>query len=104
MKKTINKFFVSLLFVVSLVNLAYAEQSSDIKTATLFVEKMTCAVCPITVKAALKKLDGVIDATSELKTKTATVTFNSQKVSIKELITATTNAGYPSSLMNDGAN
>jgi len=75
-----------------------AGEEASIKTVTLAVENMTCRMCPITVRKSLKKVDGVISASSDFDSKTATVKFDSHKTSIDALIAATTNAGYPSSL------
>ncbi len=77
---------------------AHASEEASIKTVTLAVENMTCQMCPITVRKSLTKLDGVISASSDLDSKTATVKFDSHKISVDALIAATTNAGYPSSL------
>ena len=70
-----------------------AEQS-----VTLNVPSMNCAACPITVKKALKKVDGVISAEVTYKTKQAFVVFEDESTSVDALIAATTNAGYPSEL------
>ena len=62
---------------------------------------MTCGMCPITVKAALKKVDGVQSATVDFDSKTANVTFDPKKTNIEALIKSTTDVGYPSSLRTD---
>lgn len=84
-------FFVSILFSVN----AVAVQS---KTVTLDVPGMTCKFCPITIRKALKKVPGVIEAKADYETKTATVTFYPEKTTVEKLTTATKNAGYPSTL------
>ncbi len=66
------------------------------KTVTLKVDKMTCAACPITVRKALQKVDGVISAKVDFKSKTAVVTFDAAKTNTQALTQVTTNAGYPS--------
>jgi mercuric ion binding protein len=68
------------------------------KTVTLDVKNMTCEVCPITVKKALEKVAGVSDAKIDFDKKTATVTFDPDKVQPEALTKATTNAGYPSTV------
>ena len=50
------------------------------QTVTLSVPGMTCASCPITVKHALSKVEGV------------------SKTNVQKLTKATEDAGYPSSL------
>lgn len=66
------------------------------KTVTLAVPGMYCAACPITVRASLEGVPGVAKVIVSLATRTATVTFDDAKTAVPALITATTNAGYPS--------
>lgn len=68
------------------------------KTVTLDVKNMTCEVCPITVKKSLEKVSGVSAAKIDFDKKTATVTFDPDKVQPEALTQATTNAGYPSTV------
>jgi len=66
------------------------------KTVTLKVPGMTCPTCPITVKKALNKVDGVSKVKVRYENKQAVVTFDDAKTDTKALIKATTNAGFPS--------
>jgi len=66
------------------------------KTITLSVPGMTCATCPITIRAALKKVPGVTDVTVSYERLEAVVTFDDTKTNATALIKATTDAGYPS--------
>lgn len=68
------------------------------QTVTLLVPGMTCSSCPITVKHALNKVEGVSGAQVSFATKQATVTFDDKLTDVEALTTATTNAGYPSEL------
>jgi len=68
------------------------------QTVTLDLPTMNCAMCPITVKKALVKVDGVSHAQVSYKDKEAVVTFDDEKTSADRLIQATTNAGYPSTV------
>lgn len=63
---------------------------------TLSVEGMTCAACPITVKKALSKVNGVSQVDIQFEKRMAVVTFDDSKTSIQALTQATANAGYPS--------
>ena len=65
---------------------------------TLNLPTMNCAMCPITVKKALNKVEGVTEAEVSYEHKQAVVTFEDTQTSIKKLIDATTNAGYPSTI------
>lgn len=68
------------------------------KTVTLVVARMTCATCPITVKKALTKVEGVSRAVVDFETKEAVVTFDDAKTTVAALTRATTDAGYPSTV------
>ena len=59
---------------------------------------MNCITCPITVKKALTKVEGVISAVVSYETKEAKVQFDDTTTNIASLIAATTNAGFPSHL------
>jgi periplasmic mercuric ion binding protein len=69
------------------------------RTVTLSLPTMDCPVCPITVKRALNKVDGVDKAVVDFDRRQATVTFNDAKTNADQLIKATTNAGYPSTVL-----
>jgi mercuric ion binding protein len=66
------------------------------KTVTLDVPNMTCPVCPITVKKALEKVDGVAAVSVDFENKTAAVIYDADKTKTDDLTRATRNAGYPS--------
>lgn len=68
------------------------------KSVTLSVPGMTCAACPITVKKALDKVQGVQKVEVSYEKKEAVVTFDDAKAKVEALLEATKNAGYPSSL------
>ena len=69
-----------------------------VQTVTLSVPGMTCAACPITVKKALTKVEGVNQVDVSFDKREAVVTFDDAKTTIQKLTEATTNAGYPSSV------
>ncbi|MCI0468374.1 MAG: mercury resistance system periplasmic binding protein MerP [Beijerinckiaceae bacterium] len=66
------------------------------KTVTLAVQHMTCAACPSTVKASLEAVPGVTRVVVSAGDKTAIVTYDDGKAGVDALVSATTNAGYPS--------
>jgi mercuric ion binding protein len=66
------------------------------KTVTLSVSGMTCAACPITVKKALSKIEGVEKTEVSYEKKEAVVTYDDTKTSVEALAKATEGAGYPS--------
>lgn len=66
------------------------------QTVTLNVAGMTCPVCPITVKKALEKVEGVSKVDVRFEKKQVLVTFDDAKTNTDALVKATTNAGFPS--------
>ena len=68
------------------------------KTVNLSVPGMTCSVCPITVKKALKGVAGVSTVEVNFEKKSAVVTYDDTKASVNALTSATADAGYPSTV------
>ena len=93
-----NKSIYLAAMLAALSNSALAAQ----KVVTLAVPGMTCGACPITVKKALTRLDGVIRADVDFDKKQAVVTFDDTKTSSNQLTRATTDAGYPSTVKGVG--
>lgn len=87
---------VTIAFNVLTVSAALAAEIS----VTLAVENMTCVACPHIVKGSLSAVQGVKDVVVSFEDKTATVTFDGAEVTVPMLISATTNAGYPSTEKN----
>ncbi len=87
----------SIWFAVVLVALSTPVLAAQ-KTVTLGVPGMTCGACPITVKKALTRVDGVILAKVDYDKKQAVVTFDDAKANVDQLTHATADAGYPSSI------
>jgi mercuric ion binding protein len=89
-----NKSLTAALLGISL--LASPATLAAEKTVTLAVSGMYCLACPITVKSSLQAVPGVSKVVVSYEQKTAVVTFDDAKTALPALITATTNAGYPS--------
>lgn len=68
------------------------------QTVTLALPGMTCAACPITVKKALTRVDGVTRADVDYDKRQAVVIFDDAKIDVAKLTRATADAGYPSTL------
>ena len=88
-----KKLFVSLVLAAA-VSPAWAMT----QTVTLSVSGMTCAACPITVKKALTKVDGVNKVDIIFEKREATVSFDDAKTNVQKLTKATEDAGYPSTV------
>lgn len=89
----------------SLLGLAFAVITAPavaaIETVTLAVPDMNCSVCPITVKKALLKVPGVKTVHVDFDHRQAAVKFDDAKTTVAALTQATTDAGYPSTLIVD---
>jgi mercuric ion binding protein len=68
------------------------------KIVTLSIPSMDCAACPITVKQALMKVDGVQAVSTNLMKRQTTVTFDDGKVTPTLITQATRNAGFPATV------
>ncbi len=62
--------------------------------ATLKIGGLTCAMCVKTIETALKKLDGILEATVNLGAERAYVTYNPRITTIAEMRSAIEDAGY----------
>jgi mercuric ion binding protein len=91
-----KKLAIAVTLAVALGAPAYAAM----KTVTLLVSGMTCAACPITVKKALGKVEGVGAIEVSYEKKEAVVTYDDTKTNVEALTKATEGAGYPSAPKN----
>ena len=90
-----KKLFASLALVAVVAPVWAATQ-----TVTLSIPGMACAACPITVKKAISKVEGVSKTDVNFDKRKAVVTFDNAKTSVQKLTKATEDAGYPSTLKN----
>lgn len=91
-----------LLAIVSAASLGAAvpAMSADQKVS-MNVEKMTCALCPLTVRKAMERIDGVQHVDVDYDTKTATVSFDDTKTTAADIANASTEVGYPATPVGD---
>lgn len=66
------------------------------ETVQLHVENMSCRTCPVAVRRALDRVDGVHSAEVDYDRATATVVYDPSLTSVATLSAATTDAGFPS--------
>jgi mercuric ion binding protein len=85
---------LSALFLMA----AFAPAWSAPQTVTLSVPGMTCAACPITVKKALSRVEGVSKVEVSYEKREAVVVYDDAKTSADMLAKASENAGYPSDI------
>ncbi|QKE40275.1 MAG: mercury resistance system periplasmic binding protein MerP [Ferrovum myxofaciens] len=89
-----KKFITALALALSVSAPTWAA----LQTVTLAVPSMHCATCPITVKKALSRIDGVSKIDVSLEKREAVVTFDDAKTTVQSLTKATADAGYPSDI------
>jgi periplasmic mercuric ion binding protein len=75
--------------------LAASAFAGEPRRVALDIPAMNCALCPVTVSLALRKLPGVLKVDAELATKSALVTYDPDRVSPEVLARAASDAGYP---------
>ena len=80
---------------VVLLILVSAFAVAEERTVVLNVEKMHCALCPVTVRKAIEKVDGVKDVVVDFERKTATVIYDDDATTVERIADASTNVGYP---------
>lgn len=64
-------------------------------TAQFSIEKMTCATCPISVRKAMQRVDGVKSVEVDYDTKIATVVYDPAVTTAADIAASSTNVGYP---------
>ena len=72
--------------------------AGELRTATLAINGMTCASCPLTVKKVLKKQPGVSDASVDYKLQIAQVKFDPEKIQPEQLAKAVSDYGFPATV------
>jgi periplasmic mercuric ion binding protein len=86
---------MSLLKGIALLAVALPAFAGEPKIAQFDVSGMTCSLCPITVRKALERVPGVLDAKADLATKSAQAKYDPDKVSPEALAKAVSDAGFP---------
>ncbi|MBX3704699.1 MAG: mercury resistance system periplasmic binding protein MerP [Steroidobacteraceae bacterium] len=90
-----HKTSITLASLIAIGSPAWAAM----QTVKLSLPTMDCPVCPITVKKALARVPGVSKAVVDFDKRQATVSFDDAKTNAGALTRATTDAGYPSTLI-----
>jgi mercuric ion binding protein len=85
-----------LIGAAALFMVAAGSAAATGRTVALAVPGMTCALCPPIVRQSLARVPGVSKVEVSAETRRAVVTFDDQAATIAALVKATTNAGYPS--------
>ena len=86
-----------LIIGVAFLSLSSVGGGAADQTVTLAIDKMNCALCPITVTKAIQKVEGVKQVSVDYETKRATVLFDDATTTLDRITESSTNAGYPAS-------
>lgn len=79
-----------------------ARQAPDTATVRLHISKMTCGGCATTARLALKKLDGVLDASVSYGDSIGVVRYDPRKVKPEQIAAHLTRlTGYPARVLTD---
>lgn len=71
------------------------------RSATFHIENLdnACPTCPIAVKTAMERVDGVASVAIDLHNKTATVTYEEALASVDMIAKAAADIGYPAKVV-----
>ncbi len=90
------------IFCASLVAFSIVIFSSTTSAApdevVLSVKQMSCAACPIVVRGTLYDLGGVSEVKVSIETNSVKITYDADKVDVRDLVLAVTNAGFPAEI------
>ena len=92
------RFIISTIALLTVIVLSASNlnaANSDETTVKFSVEKMTCATCPISVRKAMERVDGVKNVEVNLETKMATVIFDASVTTASDISNASTDVGFP---------
>ncbi|HEX9563980.1 MAG TPA: heavy metal-associated domain-containing protein [Gemmatimonadaceae bacterium] len=85
-------------------NTTAAAQAVDTTIVRMRISGMTCATCPVTARVALKKLDGVYDATVTYDDSLGVVRYDARRVNPAQIASHLTRlTGYKATVLPDSA-
>lgn len=85
--------FLSLGPASPFVSEAHAQTQSEARVS-LHIDGMTCASCAAAVRTALRRLDGVSEATVSFDDKRARVVYDPSRVTPERMVQAVNDLGY----------
>lgn len=80
--------------LLALLALAVPALAAEPKTAVLEVAGMTCSLCPITVRKALERVPGVLEAKADYAAQRAEAKYDPERTSPQALAKAVSDAGF----------
>src|SRR6478672_2414252 len=88
-----KKLFLSTL-IVCLIGFGASAQTKAVQTAKISTPTIQCDMCKKTIEDLLKRYDGVINVNVNVKQKTVTVKYITDRTNEEIIKTAIANAGY----------
>jgi len=73
--------------------------TAESQSAIFAIENMTCALCPVTVRKAMAGVTGVKSVSVDFENNTARVLFDPAVTDTAAIAAASTNAGYPATVV-----
>ncbi|MBS1493307.1 MAG: heavy-metal-associated domain-containing protein [Bacteroidetes bacterium] len=109
--KIITLMLLSIFLITGLGSKTYAENKimteneqtllkETIKEVQFRCKGIGCSGCTNTITEAVKKLEGIKEVTSDVKSKIVKVSFDSKIVSVKEIEKAINDSGYETEVVN----
>jgi len=83
--------------MIVLIAIRSAVAEAEEQTVVLAIDNMTCALCPVTVRKAIERVEGVKNVSVGYGAKRATVRYDDAVTSLDKVANASTNAGFPAS-------
>lgn len=104
LKKSIVGLVVSFCMVagVAFPQALFADSADTqpvLETRSFRVENMTCATCPITVKKAMSRVDGVKSIDIDFQTATARVTYDPTLAEPQDIADASSAVGFAAAVL-----
>jgi len=94
---------IRFLVLIPVMLLASVAIQAAEKTVVLSVPDMNCPSCPYMVEQSVNFVDGVQSAKAELKTRTCSVVYDDAIASIEDILGATADIGYKSTVIESGS-
>jgi copper chaperone CopZ len=85
MKNRLTPMVLSLLLALPLAPARADGAPTQTSTSVLRIDEMSTPACPVLVKAAVRKLDGIVKVEVSLDTHTATVNYDASKTTLAEI-------------------
>lgn len=85
--------------LLSLAVVVWPAAAGEPKRVVLDVPSMNCSLCPLTVRKALERVPGVIEARATYEPKRAEVTYDPDRVTPDQLAKTVGEAGYPATVV-----